>query len=149
MAGLYTELLSRAALFTKVKDHSVAGTAAITSDGVDCSGYEGVVFITSLSVANATNVIKVQQSDDDGSSDGYSDLLGSQVSTGTSDEDLIIEVKRPVKAFVRVIVTPAGSASTVESIWAIRYGARNLPVENSISGTQKSAYQISPAEGTA
>ncbi len=149
MPGFFTELLTRAVKFTKVKDHSAAGTAAITSDGVDCSNYEGVVFITSLSVANATNVIKVQQSDDDGSSDGYSDLLGSQVASGTSDEDLIIEVKRPTKAWVRVVVTPAGSSSTVESIWAIRYGARDLPVENSISGTQKSAAQISPAEGTA
>jgi len=136
----------------KIKDHSAAGTSPITSSAIDMDqdgGYDGALIFTSFGTPATNNVMKAQQSDDDGSSDAYSDLLGSQTIPGASDEDVWIEVFRPTKRYLKVIATP-GTSSTVESIWALLYGARDTNnVTNQVTGTIIGTQLISPAEGTA
>ena len=134
---------------TKVADHTVAGTDAVESASVDLAGFRGVVFLTSVGTANAGNTLKAQQSSDDGASDGWSDLAGTLVTSGSSDEDLILEVVRPTKRYVRAVVT-RGASTTCESIWAIRTGASTPQLAaNSVSGTQVAELHGAPAEGTA
>lgn len=141
--------LSNHIKLTKVADHSGAATSDVDSTGVDMANFEGVLFITSFGTAAADNIINAQQSSDDGSTDTYGDLAGSAVGlAGASDEDQFIDVFRPVKRYVRCHVERATS-STVESIWAIQYGARKLPVDNTTSGTIAGEAHVSPAEGTA
>lgn len=140
------QFLSRAKL-VKIKDHSAASTADVTSDIIDTAGYEGVVFLTSFGTANATNSIKVQQNDANQTT-GMADLEGSKVTSGSSDEDVICEIYRPQERYLQVVAS-RGASSTLESIWAILYGKGGSISDNSVSGTQVAEQFASPAEGTA
>jgi hypothetical protein len=138
--------LSSQIKITKVADHTTAGTDAINSTAVDMSGYEGVLFVTSFGTANAANTINAAQ---ETTSDGtFTDLAGTSVASGTSDEDVWIDVYRPQERYVRCEVA-RGASTTCESIWAIQYGARKAPVDNTTSGTIAGELHASPAEGTA
>lgn len=133
----------------KLKDHSAAGTSDVVSDIVDTQGYSGVVFMTSVSTANATNVLSVQQHTANQTT-GMADLAGSKVSSGTTDEDLIIEIANPQERYLQVTVS-RGASTTCESIWAALYG-KNEPIGttgNSVAGTQIAELHVAPAEGTA
>lgn len=127
-----------------------AGTDAIAATaGVDMAGYEGVVFLARMATPNAGNYISVAQSDDlSGSPDGYSDLLASKVTTGTADEVVFCEVYRPTKRYLLPTIT-RGASTTVEGFIAIRYGAKKLPITNTVAGTSIAEVHISPDEGTA
>jgi len=131
----------------KVNDHAASTTDPITTSIVDTAGYDGVVFFTSFSTANATNSIKVQQNTANQTT-GMADLLGSSVVSGTSDEDVIIEIYKPQERYLQVVVT-RGVATTCESVWAALYGGTPGLAANSVSGTQIAEQSSSPAEGTA
>lgn len=138
--------LSSGIKITKVADHSTAATSAVNSTGVDMSGYEGVIFITSFGTAAANNTINAAQGADN--STDWEDLTGTSVTSGTSDEDVWIDVYRPTDRYVRCEAA-RGTSSTLESIWAIQYGARKAPVDNTTSGTITGELHASPSEGTA
>lgn len=141
--------LSNYTKLTKVADHTAAGTTAVNSTGVDMAGFEGVLFVTSFGTPAADNLVNLAQSDDDGSADDYTDLAGSAVALGgASDEDAWIDVYRPRKRYVR-LEAARGTSSTLESIWAIQYGSRKQPVDNTTTGTIAGEAHVSPAEGTA
>ena len=131
----------------KLKDHTAAGTSDVTSDIIDTAGARSVVFRTSLSVANVTNSFKVQQNTANQTT-GMADLAGSSVSSGTSDEDLMIEIIRPQKRYLQVVVTRSVS-TTCESIWADLYGVDGTLTSNIISGTSIAEQSQAPDEGTA
>jgi len=131
----------------KVSDHTVAGTTDVTSSIVDTAGYRGVVFFTSLSTANATNTMKVQQHTANQTT-GMADLEGSSVSSGTSDEDLIVEICSPLERYLQVVVA-RGASTTCESIWAALYGGQSQLASNSLTGTQIAELWCAPPEGTA
>ena len=141
-----SQQLSNGVKITKVKDHSTAATSAVESDPVDMAGFEGVLFITSFGTAASGNTLLASQ--DTASGGSYTDLLGTSVTSGTSDEDVWLDVYRPTKRYVRVEAA-RGTSSTLESIWAIQYGARVQPVDNTTSGTIVGEAHVSPAEGTA
>lgn len=138
--------LSNDVKITKVADHTAAGTTAVNSTGVDMAGYEGVLFVTSFGTAAADNTVNAAQGLTSGGT--YDDLLGTSVASGTSDEDVWIDVYRPIDRFVR-LEAARGTSSTLESIWAIQYGGRVQPVDNTTSGTIIGEAHTSPAEGTA
>lgn len=138
--------LSRCKL-VKVADHSAAATTDVTSSIVDTAGYEGVVFFTSFGTANATNTIKVQQNSSNQTT-GMADVLGTSVASGSSDEDVIVEVYKPSARYMQVLVA-RGASSTCESIWAALYGGTPGLAANSVSGTQIAEQHNSPAAGTA
>lgn len=141
--------LSNHVKITKVKDHSGAATSAVDSDAVDMAGFDGVIFLTSFGTAAANNTLKAAQSADSaGSPDDFSDLANTSVSSGTSDEDVWIDIYRPRKRYVRVTAA-RGTSSTLESIWAIQYRGRKAPVSNVLAGTIVGEAHVSPAEGTA
>lgn len=138
--------LSDCIKITKVKDHSAAGTSAVNSDGVDMAGYDGVLFITSFGTAAADNTVNAAQGADN--SADWVDLAGTSVASGTSDEDVYLDVIRPTDRYVR-LEAARGTSSTLESIWAIQYKARALPITNSVSGTIVGEQHSDKAEGTA
>lgn len=136
---------------TKVADHSTANTTDVNSTGVDMKGFQWVVFLTSFGTAAADNLVNVQGSDDDGSVDTYADLASTAVALGgASDEDQIAEVYQPggTQRYLRLHVE-RGTSTTLESIWAIQGGARDLPVDNTTTGTIAGERNVNPAEGTA
>lgn len=131
----------------KVADHAASTTDAVTSAIVDVAGYQGVVFFTSLSTANATNTIKVQQNTANQTT-GMGDLAGTSVTSGTSDEDLVVEVHQPKERYLQVVVA-RGVATTCESIWACLYSGSAGTATTGVSGTAAAEMHVFPAEGTA
>lgn len=141
--------LSSYVKITKVSDVAGANTTDVDSTGVDMAGFEGVLFLTSVGTAAANNIANAQQSSDDGSADAYGDLAGTAVGLGgASDEDQWIDIYRPLKRYVRLHIE-RGTSTTVENIWAIQYGGRKQPVDNTTTGTIAGEAHTSPAEGTA
>lgn len=132
----------------KVQDHTTAGTSTITTDAIDMAGYDGVLVLSSFGTPASNNTVKLQQSSDDGGSDDYSDLEGTSTTSGSSDEDVFVDLKSPSKRYVKAVFT-RGTSSTLESIWALLYRARSLPVDNTTTGTIAGETHASPAEGTA
>lgn len=133
---------------TKIADHTTAATSDVTSAAVDMQGYEGCLFLTSFGTAASNNTIKLQQSSDDGSTDAYADLTGTSVASGSSDEDVWIDIQRPKERYLK-LVGLRGTSSTLESIWAIQYNGRTVGIDNTTSGTITGETTLTPAEGTA
>lgn len=147
-ATVISGFLSDCVKITKIADHSTAATSAVTSATVDMAGYDGALFFSSFGTADATNSLKLQQSSDDAASDAYSDLEGTSVASGTSDEDVWIDITNPAKRYLKLVAT-RGASSTLESMWVIQYKARSVPVDNTTSGTIIGEQFNGPAEGTA
>lgn len=138
--------LSRQKL-VKVADHTAAGTSDVTTAIVDTAGYEGVVFFSSFGTADATNTVKVQQNTANQTT-GMADLTGTSVASGTTNEDVIVEIRQPQERYVQAVFA-RGASSTLESVWAILYNGTPGVAGNSVSGTQVAEFHGSPAEGTA
>ena len=138
--------LSSNVKITKVSDYAAAATSAINSASVDMSGYTGVLFIASFGTAAANNTMNAAQGADD--SADWEDLTGTSVASGASDEDVWVDVYRPTDRYVRAEIA-RGTSTTLEAIWAIQYGPRTAPVDNTTTGTISGEVHASPAEGTA
>ena len=145
---ILAKYLSDEVKLTKLANHNAAGTSPITSSSVDMAGFTGALFFTSFGTAAANNVLVAQQSSDDGSADAFGDLEGTSVASGTSDEDVWLDIINPRKRYLLVVATP-GTSSTVESIWCLQYGARALPQDNTTTGTIVGEQHNYPDEGTA
>jgi hypothetical protein len=132
--------ISRELKITCLKGHTTAGTATLTSSEVDMEGYEGVIFLTVYSVANANNFVTMHG----GAATGVLAATVALKATGASDEKVVLDVFRPIHRF-NALVCSVGTSSTVESIWAIQYGARTKDVTSALTGTLAHATFISPA----
>lgn len=140
--------LSNNVKITKVSDVASANTTDVTSSSVDMAGWDGVLFLTSYGTAAADNLMHAEQSSDDGSSDTFADIAGSEVDlSGASDEDQWLDILEPTERYVRV-VAQRGTSSTLENIWAIQYRGRSLPQSNLTSGTIYGKQIYRAAEGT-
>lgn len=125
---------------TKLKDHTTAGTSDVTSDELDMAGYDGVLFLTSFGTAASNNKITMHQS---ASPSGEAASVGL-ISSGSSDEDTVLDVQHPAYRYVTLVAT-RGTSSTLESIWAIQYRARAVPPTNAVSGTMAVGQFNAPA----
>lgn len=131
--------LSQDIKITKLQDHTTAGTSTVTSDELDMVGYDGVLFITSFGTAASGNLVTLHDSDTTGTEAATVALKTS----GTSDEDVVLDVLNP-RRFCKLVAT-RGTSSTLESIWAIQYKARSKAVTNALSGTLAIATFTKPA----
>lgn len=127
---------------------TTAGTSTVTSSAIDMAGYENVICIAKFGTAAADNLLKAQQSSDDGSTDAYSDLEGTSVGVGSSDEIVWLDIKRPAKRYIKFLAL-RGTSTTLDAGIVLRYGSRLLPVDNTTAGTIHGDQFVSPAEGTA
>jgi hypothetical protein len=139
-AEILNGYLSENVKITKLADHSTAATSDVTSSELDMDGYSHVAFITSFGTAAANNLITMHQADA-ASGEAASVAL---LTTGTSDEDVVLDVKNVRYRYLKLVAT-RGTSSTLESIWAIQYGARDKSVDNSTSGTINTATFNAPA----
>lgn len=132
---------------TKVANYSSANTTAVTSSEIDMQGFDGVMFLTTIAVANAGNYLKVQQDTVTGMASA-ADLTGTKVVCTGSNEVIGCDVYKPLERFVRAVVTRTASTACGE-IYAIQYNGRIKPCDNITAGTINVETHISPAEGTA
>ncbi len=123
---------------------AIAATTAVNSTAVDMAGYTGVLFIVRIGTAAANNNIRAQQDTDSGMASA-ADLTGTLVASGANTV-MILEVRDSREQYLRCVVT-RGTSTTVDSITAIRYGARQRPV--SFPSTQSFESWTYAAEGTA
>lgn len=130
------------------KVHAYESTAAAThySDILDMSGYEGVVFIASMGSAAADIGVNAQQ-DTDPAGGTMADLAGTKILSDATQKNFVLDLYRPTERYVRLAVL-RGTTSTIEAIWAIQYGPRLKPVDNT-TAAQATEVHASPAEGTA
>lgn len=124
---------------TKIADHTTAGTTAVTSAEIDMLGYDGVMFLTSFGTAAANNLVTLH----DSLATGEEAATVALKASGTSDEDVVLDVLHP-KRFCKLVAS-RGTSSTLESIWAIQYRGRARAVANAVSGTLAIAKFDSPA----
>jgi hypothetical protein len=126
-----------------------AGTTAITSSAVDTAGFRAVRFLVVIGavVTNAVTSIKLQQSDDDGSSDAYSDIVGSSqtIADDADDTHIYSDIYVPQKRYLKLIVSRATQNATIGGVVAELYYSRRRPVTQTATGE---SYTF-PAEGTA
>jgi hypothetical protein len=117
---------------------------------VDMNGYEGVVFFTTPGTitSGAVTSMKVQESADDST---WADLEGTGQTIADDDDNQVfaVEIYRPKKRYLRVVVDRATQNAVVGEIYAIRYGLRSGPADNNVADTITSEIHISPDAGTA
>ena len=112
---------------------TAAGTTTVTGSTIDMQGYEGVLFIAKFGTAATDNTLKAAQGAASDMSDA-ADLLGTSVGVGASDELVWLDIYRPRERYVRALAL-RGTSTTLDSLWAIQYGARSKNQDNSTTGT--------------
>lgn len=128
-----------------------AGVTTITSSAVNMAGFDGVCFVVPLGtiVSGAVTSMKLQQSSDDAGSDDYTDVTGTSITIADTDDDKLkyLDVYRPGKQYLKLVVSRATQNATLGGIVAIQYRAATRPVTQ---GTNVAGEQhASEAEGTA
>lgn len=139
---------------TRVMNAVAAGTTDQNSSSVDMQNFEGVEFTALLGALTATQVtqMKLQQSSDDGSSDGWSDIEGSQSTAMADDDDnqcIVVDIYKPTKRYVRAVLERGTANAVIDGIVAKQYNARKQPVTNDATTVQDTVKLVEPAEGTA
>lgn len=140
---------SKSISIARVADSAAAAQTDVTSDGVDMVGYSGAEFVCLIGDITATGTVamKIQQSDDDGVADAYSDLTGATVAADDADSDLLLrlEVAKPRKRYLRAVVTRATANSVIDGVLVLRYNAVREPIteDTSVAGA---VFVHAPAE---
>jgi hypothetical protein len=143
-------------LYEDVKTQLIVTTAAgasaqttITSSAVDTAGFSGVRFLVAIGpvTAGAVTSFKLQQSDDDGSSDAYSDIVGSSqtIADNADNTHMYADIAHPQKRYLKLVVSRATQDATIGAVIAELYGPKDNPVTQTATGETYNA----PAEGTA
>ena len=126
---------------------TVAGTSTINGAVFDMANFEGILFVVKFGTAAADNQIKAQEDDDVGMG-AAADLEGTLVAVGASDEQLWLDIYRPLKQFVRVVAL-RGTSTTIDWGIAIQYGGKKGPQDNNVAGAIAGELHVSPDPGTA
>lgn len=117
----------------RVMNAVAAGTTDQNGTGVDMQGYDAVRFVAGFGTLTATQVtsLKAQQSSDNGSSDAYADIEGSDTGNAGDDDDndlLITDLIRPTERYVRPVVLRETANAVIDFVIAELYRARDIPV---------------------
>lgn len=146
--------LTKGVSVTTLSTGVVAGSTNVTTlAGVDMKGYTGVVFLVLLGTLTATQVtkLKAQYSNDDGSTDAYSDIAGSSTAAA-ADADagkfLVLDIHKPLKRYVKPVITRATANAVITTVIAIRYSAATAPPA-SLGDVSQSVLLAGPGLGTA
>lgn len=120
----------------RVKDaggYTAAGTTTITSSAIDLQSEnaDGVAFVVRTETPDATNIAKLQHSDDNSS---WSDVTNGAVAPGASDEVQVLDYLSPSKRYVRVSVARAVS-TVLGPFTALLYRLRSKPAVTAVSGS--------------
>jgi len=139
----------------RVNNAAAAGTTAINTTVVDMLGFETVAFVALFGTLTATQVtgLKVQQGSASDGSD-MADLAGTAstaMADGDSNKALLVEVYRPTKRYVRLVITRGTANAVVDGAIALLGRAGYAPPAFNSTISNASTVEIfnSPAEGTA
>lgn len=120
---------------------------------VDMANAEWVMAIVKFATiaASAVTSIKWQQSSDNGSSDGWSDLEGTAIAVAADDDNQVFVsvLNKPGKRYVRLAIDKDSTNASAESGVYVVGGNRTVPALASITDDVTVEVHHSPAEGTA
>lgn len=125
----------------RVSNAVAAGTSDINSTGVDMQGFETAVFFVAFGTITSTAVTSIQIDHSDDNSN-WAAVAGSKVTVPdtASNKIAVVEVVRPLKRYVRCTVDRGTANAVVDSILAIRSGAKTAPI------TQGSTHAATPTQ---
>lgn len=109
------------------------GTSTINSPGQDMTGIETCMFVVLWGAITDAPDVTVQQSDDDGDADDYTNVLNSlvTVATGTADGITWVEIHNPEKRYVRISIARGGATgSVIDGILAVLGGFERPPAQS-------------------
>jgi hypothetical protein len=125
----------------------LAAATAITGSTIDTNGFSGVLILVHFGaiVTGAVTSFKVEHSDNSDMSSN-ADILGTnQTVTDTDDNKVFfVDIKTPVKRYVRLLVSRATQNATVSAV-ALPYGPSDAPITQTATGERF----VGPASGTA
>lgn len=134
--------LSDEVRITKISDYAGAATSAVTSSEIDMGadgGWDGVLCFATFGTAAANNLVTLHDSATTGTEAATVALKAS----GTSDEDVVLDVLHP-RRFVKFVAS-RGTSSTLDGMVAIQYRGRTKPIVNELAGTLVVAKFTAPA----
>lgn len=128
--------------------NGAAGTTDINGATCDMDGFSKLLTVVTMGAITSTAVtsIKMQESDDDST---WADLEDTAQAIADDDDEqtFYIEVDKPLKRYLRVVVDRGTANAVVASALYIQSGARKKPVSqgSNVSGE----LHLSPVAGTA
>jgi len=129
-----------------------SGTADRNGEVFDTAGFEGVMMVFKFAAiaAGAVTSVKAQQGAVSDGSD-MADLAGTGQTVADDDDNqiFIIDIVKPTERYLRGVVDKDTANATAEVLMYIGYGARELPVTETLADEVTFERHISPAEGTA
>jgi len=130
-----------------------ASAAAVRNGAVfDMQGFEGVMMVVKFAAVAAAGVfsIKVQQDTAVGMG-AAADLAGTAIAVANDDDEqiFILDIYQPKERYVRVVVVKDATNVSAEMAFYIGYGARTLPVVQTLVDKVTYELHVSPVEGTA
>ncbi len=128
-----------------------AGQTKRTSDIIDMSGYDGVLFVAGLGTIIETGTIDVfVEQNTANATSGMARLATTTAHTVTAGDAtaakscIVVDVYKPRERYLQCNITPAVANAVILGVVAIRYKAKLAPVTN--DSPLKTTRLISPAE---
>jgi|GEM_PF-663428 len=126
---------------------SNASSTDSNSTRLDMQGWDGVLFVTTITDSTSTGVatLKVEQNTSD-SDTGMAQITGASASVTCATNDdingkiLIVDVREPRQRYVQGVRTSATANIAFGEIHAIRYGPRLAPA--ALSSTAAAAAEV-------
>lgn len=147
------ENASKATKVTRSLNAVAAGTTDQNGPGIDMANFETVMFLFMFGTitGSAVTSCKVQTSDQDGSPDTYTDLVGTSLTVADDDDNQIgiIEIVKPRERYVRPFIVRGTQNAVIDGIVAIQFGPKKAPTTHDSSTVLGTETHISVAEGTA
>lgn len=132
--------LSKDIKITVVAAAATAATTAVTSDVLDMSGYDGVMFVALLGDVTSGSVLtltaKANTANSTSSPSPITQKASSAFTAGASDADskaIVVDVAQPTLRYVFAELTRTTQNAVVGGIIAIQYGASNKPTSHDAS----------------
>lgn len=126
--------LSKNVKVDQVLGYYAAGTTKRTSDILDMSGYEGVLFVANLGTIIEAGTIDVfPEQNTANSTVGMAEIAGTAAHTVTAANAaltkscIVVDVYKPRERYIQCNITPASQNAVILGITAIRYNGRIGP----------------------
>ena len=127
-------MLSKEVQITEVEGPTTAGTSAIESTAIDISNYDGCAIMTTVATktdSTNSNIVAVYQSSK-ATLDNSTETLLKEYTVTKDNLTVLLDVFRPREEYGKYIIVKVtrGTSTAVGPIYAMRYGGRTKPVDN-------------------
>lgn len=114
---------------------ATANTTTLTGSVIDMAGYDAVTFIQHFSVAGTAttkHTLRVQGATATDAS--YANLNGAAAHANAASTNLVVELYRPTKRYLKSITNRETTGSAVGTVYVIRSRPGDMPVVNAATG---------------